>query len=381
MNLDQKVVLDWVLVMASRVPRFSDTRLQQHLLQHFKEKATVASSAAPLANDPSTDVATEPVCYQPTPELFADQYVQQAHKSPCYPVLLSMNSADTLHATCHEGKVPPAVWTKPVGVSRRWADECDEETKDDAGAAKDPSADVATELDGYQPKPESVSPSAPIPGQTQEEDDEIKTTDAAEIVGNGDLNGHQGMDNTNFAIKGNKQSFKQIGDQSIAGGDTTLMLRNIPNKVQRKDLMNALDEKFNGQYDFLYLPFDWKSDFASDDGEVLKKNKGFAFVNFTTPEAANRFRCPEQSGGFEGKKLDPSATDKKICSICSADTQTFDVNVKFFRKKCKKTPQVHKDLSPIMFAEGPAGTKWKGEKACWRLLDGNPQIDCPWHLL
>ncbi|KAK8460201.1 hypothetical protein SEVIR_2G295400v4 [Setaria viridis] len=71
---------------------------------------------------------------------------------------------------------------------------------------------------------------------------------------------------------------------------TTVMIRNIPNDFRRTRLMQIIDQhcsienddiKSGGvksEYDFLYLPMDFSTG----------ANKGYAFVNMTTPEAAQR---------------------------------------------------------------------------------------------
>ncbi|KAJ0116421.1 hypothetical protein J7T55_007401 [Diaporthe amygdali] len=60
-----------------------------------------------------------------------------------------------------------------------------------------------------------------------------------------------------------------------AGTDvrTTIMLRNIPNKVDQKMLKRIIDESSWGKYDFMYL----RIDFANDC------NVGYAFINFVDP--------------------------------------------------------------------------------------------------
>lgn len=39
---------------------------------------------------------------------------------------------------------------------------------------------------------------------------------------------------------------------------TTIMIKNIPNKYTQKMLIQTIDRKFSGTYDFLYLPIDFK---------------------------------------------------------------------------------------------------------------------------
>ncbi|CAN6198669.1 unnamed protein product [Urochloa humidicola] len=71
---------------------------------------------------------------------------------------------------------------------------------------------------------------------------------------------------------------------------TSLMVRNIPNHFTRKRLMSIIDEHcfienqkitpggVKSEYDFLYVPIDFRT----------LANKGYAFVNMTSPEAARR---------------------------------------------------------------------------------------------
>ncbi|KAK4135486.1 hypothetical protein BT67DRAFT_401055 [Trichocladium antarcticum] len=54
---------------------------------------------------------------------------------------------------------------------------------------------------------------------------------------------------------------------------TTIMLRNIPNKVDQSMLKRIVDESSWGKYDFMYL----RIDFANDC------NVGYAFINFVDP--------------------------------------------------------------------------------------------------
>ncbi|XWS40091.1 hypothetical protein CRYUN_Cryun18bG0110400 [Craigia yunnanensis] len=82
------------------------------------------------------------------------------------------------------------------------------------------------------------------------------------------------------------------------GNETTVMIRNIPNRYTREMLKDFLDQhcmRTNSEaesqnagadeepsfsaFNFLYLPIDF----------VTKSNKGYAFVNFTNPGAARKF--------------------------------------------------------------------------------------------
>eukprot|EP01091_Cochliopodium_minus_P013490 TRINITY_DN4360_c0_g1_i1.p1 TRINITY_DN4360_c0_g1~~TRINITY_DN4360_c0_g1_i1.p1 ORF type:complete len:700 (-),score=194.47 TRINITY_DN4360_c0_g1_i1:176-2275(-) len=54
---------------------------------------------------------------------------------------------------------------------------------------------------------------------------------------------------------------------------TTLMVRNIPNKYTQALLLESIDLKHKGKYDFFYLPIDFGN----------KCNMGYAFINLTSP--------------------------------------------------------------------------------------------------
>ncbi|KAI3718413.1 hypothetical protein L6452_19283 [Arctium lappa] len=102
---------------------------------------------------------------------------------------------------------------------------------------------------------------------------------------------------------------------------TSVMIKNIPNKYTRKLLIQTLDNhcKVENQkiknddesnnlvsaYDFLYLPIDFNH----------RVNAGFAFVNFTNPKAALRFR-----DAFHGKSWD-LFDSPKIAEISAARIQ------------------------------------------------------------
>ncbi|GMH21826.1 hypothetical protein Nepgr_023669 [Nepenthes gracilis] len=107
------------------------------------------------------------------------------------------------------------------------------------------------------------------------------------------------------------------------GECTSLMIRNIPNRVSRRELTDLLDEhcreenegaeswsdRARSEFDFLYLPIDF----------VTELNYGYAFVNFTTIEAASRF-CKS----WVGQTWDKCGyNSKKICEITGASIQVF----------------------------------------------------------
>ena len=61
-----------------------------------------------------------------------------------------------------------------------------------------------------------------------------------------------------------EKTFYVININNIKRGDdsrTTIMIKNIPNKYTQKMLLQTIDKKFMGTYDFLYLPIDFKVNF------------------------------------------------------------------------------------------------------------------------
>jgi len=103
-----------------------------------------------------------------------------------------------------------------------------------------------------------------------------------------------------------------------AHGQTTLMMRSIPNDHSRDQLLQLVNcEGFERYYDFFYLPID------ADSG----LNLAYAFINFVDADSAKRF-----SKHFTGyhKWIYPS---RKQCSISLSKVQGYANNVKSFKTK------------------------------------------------
>lgn len=119
---------------------------------------------------------------------------------------------------------------------------------------------------------------------------------------------------------------------------TTVMLRNLPNNYSRTMLIKLIDsEGFSGQYDFIYLPMDFKS----------HASLGYAFVNLVTAEQATRFF--ETFEGFH-RWVVPS---QKVCSVnWSHPYQGIDAHIERYRN----SPVMHEDVpdeyKPMVFENG-----------------------------
>mmetsp|Transcript_128202 Transcript_128202/g.304402 ORF Transcript_128202/g.304402 Transcript_128202/m.304402 type:complete len:537 (-) Transcript_128202:158-1768(-) len=121
---------------------------------------------------------------------------------------------------------------------------------------------------------------------------------------------------------------------------TTVMLRNIPNKYTREMLIKQLSLEFHGEFDFMYLPIDFKN----------KCNVGYGFINFRTQDACERFIG--QFHGVDVRKCLPGLNSKKVVEVTPARVQGLMENV----RRLKNSPvmnqlQDHPEWMPLLFDE------------------------------
>lgn len=124
----------------------------------------------------------------------------------------------------------------------------------------------------------------------------------------------------------------------ISGAErrTSVMVRNIPNKYSQRMLLAAVDESFQGTYDFLYLPIDFKN----------KCNMGYAFVNFIDPATLAPFYKR-----FNGRKWDRFNSDK-VCDLAFARIQGKHALISHFQNSSLMAED--KRWRPIIFhSSGP----------------------------
>jgi hypothetical protein len=117
---------------------------------------------------------------------------------------------------------------------------------------------------------------------------------------------------------------------------TTVMLRNIPNKYSQRMLLeevNALG--FEGQYDFFYLPIDYRN----------KCNVGYCFISFTTNDTARKFIAK-----LTGYKL-PGFNSQKICEVSWARVQGLKANIQHYRNSPVNSINIP-EYRPLLFAHG-----------------------------
>eukprot|EP00928_Gymnodinium_smaydae_P041336 TRINITY_DN27998_c0_g1_i1.p1 TRINITY_DN27998_c0_g1~~TRINITY_DN27998_c0_g1_i1.p1 ORF type:complete len:566 (+),score=129.21 TRINITY_DN27998_c0_g1_i1:76-1773(+) len=127
---------------------------------------------------------------------------------------------------------------------------------------------------------------------------------------------------------------------SAASYGTTVMVRNIPNKYTREMLVAQLSSDFLGEFDFIYLPIDFRN----------CCNVGYGFVNFRTPESCRRF--VESFDGVEVQKCLPGLNSRKVVEVTPARVHGLDANVRRLRSSPVMNTLVdHPEWMPLIFDE------------------------------
>ena len=96
------------------------------------------------------------------------------------------------------------------------------------------------------------------------------------------------------------------------------MIRNIPNKYTKEQMLITLNKKFKDQFDFFYLPVDFFNDC----------NVGYAFINFVSVKYIEGFYK-----AFNDQKW-ARFNSEKICKINYARIQGKVECEKHFRDSC-----------------------------------------------
>lgn len=138
----------------------------------------------------------------------------------------------------------------------------------------------------------------------------------------------------NSSCSSSSSGSSQTGDE----WRTTVMLRNLPNNYTRDMLMELVDTLgFNGQYDLIYFPVDFRT------GAGL----GYAFVNLCTPR--NALKLWKRLEGFSRWAL-PS---QKVCSVTwSHPHQGLESHVARYRNSPVMHPAVPDRWKPALFERG-----------------------------
>jgi len=112
------------------------------------------------------------------------------------------------------------------------------------------------------------------------------------------------------------------------------MVRNIPNKYSRTQLIQELQLTLGSEMDFLYLPLDF----------ISWSNLGYCFVNFKSDLAVRRFR-----DAFTGRTWNRFASNKR-CEIRAAHIQGFHELLAHFASSAILKREER--AQPIVFVEG-----------------------------
>ncbi|KAI3917904.1 hypothetical protein MKW98_000138 [Papaver atlanticum] len=115
----------------------------------------------------------------------------------------------------------------------------------------------------------------------------------------------------------NKYSSKHEVVNDTSSDENRKALRMLYQDDHQDDNSSLSESTTLSEYDFLYLPIDFKR----------KGNYGYAFLNFTTPVAAMRFY--NAFNNFSWK--DSIYQSPKVCKICPAKIQGKDELVKRFK--------------------------------------------------
>jgi len=144
-----------------------------------------------------------------------------------------------------------------------------------------------------------------------------------------------GKNNNNTSSASSRSPNILVGENGEPETRTTMMLRNIPNKYTQSGLLAIFDEQFAKQYDFFYLPIDFKN----------RCNVGYCFVNFTTPAHARRFL-----NTFHNFKL-KAYNSPKVCEVNYARVQGLTANVQVYRNSPVNGIPI-KQYRPLLFKDG-----------------------------
>lgn len=127
-------------------------------------------------------------------------------------------------------------------------------------------------------------------------------------------------------------------DNDPTRGRTTVMMRNIPNNYSRDMLLGTIiDQGFEGQFDFIYLPMDF----------ARCANLGYAFINLVNVQSTRHFW--KAFSGFSCWTI-PTA---KVCELgWSSPHQGLAAHIERYRDSPVMHPTVPDEYKPMLFHEG-----------------------------
>lgn len=132
----------------------------------------------------------------------------------------------------------------------------------------------------------------------------------------------------------------ELNDQGQAR--TTLMIRNIPNRLTQSDLISELENLgFDGTYDFLYVPQDHGTQSHRHHGPSKREvsNVGYAFVNFVEAEWADRCEAVFQDRVYPGST--------RSSRVSTAHVQGLEANLAHYKRAAVKNDRL-KECRPLV---------------------------------
>jgi hypothetical protein len=119
---------------------------------------------------------------------------------------------------------------------------------------------------------------------------------------------------------------------------TTVMLRNMPNNYTRDMFLELVDSMgFKGQYDFAYLPVDFKS----------QAGLGYGFVNFMS--SADALRCFDVFEGFS----DWIVPSEKVCTVTwGTPYQGLQAHIERYQNSPVMHHSITDEWKPVLFKDG-----------------------------
>lgn len=119
---------------------------------------------------------------------------------------------------------------------------------------------------------------------------------------------------------------------------TTVMMRNLPNNLNRTRLLDLINAQgFKGLYDFIYLPIDF----------TTQCGLGYAFVNLVSAKAADLF-----FQAFEGFHDWTFASDKVCIVRWSQKIQGKEANIESWRNSPVMHHSTPEEFRPMLFDQG-----------------------------
>lgn len=118
---------------------------------------------------------------------------------------------------------------------------------------------------------------------------------------------------------------------------TSVVLKNVPLSLNTNMLLMVLDQGFQGRYDAVYLPVNFKAQIIF----------GYARVNFVSHEDAVRFKT--EFDGFRDWDLGDEAGSPKILW---GDIHGKEEWIREYKNSDIMHPHVPEDMKPLLFEDG-----------------------------